>query len=59
LPVFLGLVGVDGAEFAEGLGEAVAGAEIAGDDERVTGAGVAAGEEFAKNFGEGLEGGTG
>ena len=38
LPILLGLVGIEAAEFAQRLGKAVAGAEVAGDGQRVAGA---------------------
>ena len=56
-PVLLRLVGVEGAELGQRLGKAVAGAQVAGDDQRIAGAGVAAGQQFAADLGVGLEAG--
>src|ERR1039458_2214884 len=59
LPVFFGLVGIEAAELAQRLGKAVAGAEIAGDDQRVAGAGVAAGQQLAADLGVRLKAAAG
>ena len=52
LPVFFGLVGIEGAEFGQGFGEGLAVSEITGDDQRIAGAGMSAREQLAANFAE-------
>src|ERR1039458_8285592 len=54
-PVLFGLVGVEGAESGQRLGEAIAGAKVAGNRLRVAGAGVATSQQFAAEFGVGLK----
>ena len=51
LPVAFGLVGVVGGEARDGVVEAGGSADVAGEDGGVSGAGVAAGEDFAAEGG--------
>ena len=50
LPVFLGLFGVGFGELENRFIEALAVADVSGDDAGIGGAGVASGEEFAADL---------
>ena len=59
VPVLLGLVGIKGAEFGQSFREAVTGADVAGQNERIAGAGVAASQQLAADLGISLEAAAG